>query len=251
MEQTMNDRIEETERQSKGAPLAKLALVGAAVGGLFVLSRFVDIQGALTSTLEWIDALGWAGYLVFIGLYILACVFLVPGSLLTLGAGAIYGLFRGFLVVSIGSTLGATAAFLVGRYFARNWVADKVEGNAKFKAIDDAVASEGWKIVGLTRLSPAFPFTLLNYAYGLTKVSLRDYFLASWIGMIPGTVMYVYIGSLAGNLATLGTEGAPADAPGKVALQAVGLLATVAVTVYVTRLAKRALDAQVTSGSEG
>ena len=113
----------------------------------------------------------------------------------------------------------------------------KIDGNTKFSAIDDAVAKEGWKIVGLTRLSPAFPFTLLNYAYGLTKVSLRDYAIASWIGMMPGTVFYVYLGAI--GKAAAGSE---SKTPGEWALLAVGLVATAAVTIYVTKVARRALN---------
>ncbi|MBL7106523.1 MAG: TVP38/TMEM64 family protein, partial [Phycisphaerae bacterium] len=177
-------------------------------------------------------------------IYIAACVFLLPGSILTLGAGVVFGVIKGSVAVSIGSTLGATAAFLVGRYLARGWVTSKIAGNEKFKAIDEAVAGQGWKIVLLTRLSPVFPFNLLNYAFGLTKVKLKHYFLASWVGMIPGTVMYVYIGSLAGDLATLGT-GQRTRSTGEWILYGIGLLATIAVTVFVTRIAKRALVARV------
>src|SRR5207302_6285236 len=106
----------------------------------------------------------------------------------------------------IGATLGATAAFLVGRYLARDWVAHRIEANQKFKAIDQAVGREGGKIVLLTRLSPIFPFNLLNYAFGVTQVTLRSYFLASAVGMIPGTILYVYIGSVAGMVAAEGTH---------------------------------------------
>mgnify|MGYP000104496962 CR=1 FL=1 len=190
----------------------------------------------LSNALNWVDQLGPTGPAIFILLYIAACVFFIPGSALTLGAGAIFGVVKGALFVSVGSTLGATAAFLVGRYVARNWVARKIAKNEKFAAIDKAVGEEGWKIVGLTRLSPVFPFTLLNYAYGLTKVSLRDYVLASWIGMMPGTVMYVYLGSLA----RLGVE-AQAATKAQLMLKIVGLLATVVVTIYVTKIARRAL----------
>jgi uncharacterized membrane protein YdjX (TVP38/TMEM64 family) len=172
-------------------------------------------------------------------------VLFLPGSILTLGAGFVFGVVRGSVLVSISATLGATAAFLVGRYLARDWVGAKIAGNEKFRAVDEAVAREGWKIVGLTRLSPAFPFNLLNYAFGVTRVSLRDYFFASWIGMLPGTVMYVYIGSLAGDLATLGAGDRQRSAA-EWALYVVGLVATIAVTVYVTRLARRALQRRVT-----
>ena len=195
--------------------------------------------------LDWIKGLGPLGMVVFGGLYVFASVFFIPGSLLTLGAGSIYGVVTGSILVSVSSTLGATAAFLVGRYFARDWIAKKIEGNARFTTIDDAVAKEGWRIVGLTRLSPVFSFNLLNYAYGLTRVSLREYFLASWIGMMPGTVMYVYLGSLAGDLASLGAENAAAPSGARWTINIIGLLATVLVTIYVTKIAKKALAEKI------
>jgi len=222
----------------------KPILILLAVIGLMAAAKYFHVQELLKKSLDWIAVLGPLGSLIFVGIYILACVFFIPGSVLTLGAGVLFGVLKGSILVSIGATLGATAAFLVGRYLARGWVAKKIEGNAKFKAIDEAVAREGWKIVGLTRLSPVFPFNLLNYAFGLTQVSLKHYFFASWIGMMPGTVMYVYIGSLAGDLATLGTQGR-ARTPGEWALYAMGLAATVVVTVYVTRIARKALKKRV------
>jgi uncharacterized membrane protein YdjX (TVP38/TMEM64 family) len=151
---------------------------------------------------------------------------------------------KGSVIVSVAATLGATAAFLVGRYLARDRVVRMIEGNERFQAIDDAVGREGWKIVGLTRLSPVFPFNLLNYAYGITKVSLRDYFLATWIGMIPGGVMYVYLGSLAGSIATLGRQGGDRTAA-QWALYGLGLAATIVVTIFVTRIARKELAAKV------
>lgn len=215
-----------------------------AIVGILILARFLHVQVYLRVALERIQDLGPWGAVVFAFLYTLAAVLLLPGVILTLGAGAVFGLLKGAILVSISATLGATAAFFVGRYFARGWVMRRIESNPRFKAIDEAVAREGWKIVGLTRLSPAFPFNLLNYAFGVTRVSPRDYILASWIGMMPGTVMYVYIGSLAGDLATLGA-GQQARSPAEWTLSAVGLLATVAVTVYVTRLARTALKQRI------
>ena len=208
---------------------------------IFAVARIFDLPGLLTRSLSWIDSLGPIGPIVFILVYVLATVLFVPGSVLTLGAGAIFGVFAGSIYVSIAATLGATAAFLIGRHLARDWVAGRIEGNAKFKAIDEGVAREGWKIVGLVRLSPVFPFNLLNYAFGVTRVSLRDYFWASWVGMVPGTVMYVYIGSLGRDLAT-GRSRTPAEWT----LYAVGLAATVGVTLFVTRLARRALEQRIT-----
>jgi uncharacterized membrane protein YdjX (TVP38/TMEM64 family) len=210
-----------------------LAAVAASVVAAFV---FFDVRQLLKDALAFIQSLGPWGPVLFILIYIVATVFFVPGSVLTLGAGTLFGVVWGSVYVSIAATLGATAAFLVGRYLARDWVARKIEGNATFASIDKAVAAEGWKIVGLTRLSPVFPFTLLNYAFGLTQVKLGHYVLASWIGMMPGTVMFVYLGSIARVGATGG-----ALTTGQRVLYGVGFVATLAVTVVITRIARRAL----------
>lgn len=220
----------------------------AVAAALLAAAWMFPVQETLRAALGRIDALGPLGAGLFVVVYILACVLFIPGSILTLGAGVVYGVAKGTILVSLSATLGATAAFLVGRYLARDWVSAQIAGNVRFKAVDAAVAREGWKIVGLTRLSPVFPFNLLNYAFGVTQVSLRDYFLASWIGMLPGTVMYVYIGSLAGDLAGLG-RAERARTPAEWALYGVGLAATVAVTVFVTRIASKALDDRTISGS--
>ncbi|WP_219729940.1 TVP38/TMEM64 family protein [Sodalinema gerasimenkoae] len=201
----------------------------------------------LQQALQSIQDLGGLGILAFIGLYVIATVAFLPGSIVTLGGGVVFGVVFGSLYVFIGAVLGSTLAFLIGRYLARNWVAGKIASNPKFAAIDNAVGREGFKIVFLTRLSPIFPFNLLNYAYGVTNVSLKDYVLGS-LGMIPGTIMYVYIGSLAGSLATLGTGAATEDPQAELlqrVLQIIGFIATVAVTIYVTRIARKALTETV------
>ncbi len=201
-------------------------------------------QTILRNALQWIDSLSAIGALAFIALYIIATIAFLPGSILTLGAGVVFGVVWGSLYVFVGATLGATAAFLIGRYLARGWVARKIADNKKFAAIDQAVGREGLKIVLLTRLSPIFPFNLLNYAFGITGVSLKDYFIGS-VGMIPGTIMYVYIGSLASNLAMIGTESQPTNSTVQWTIRIVGLIATVAVTIYVTRIAQKALEQEV------
>jgi uncharacterized membrane protein YdjX (TVP38/TMEM64 family) len=228
----------EKKRSSAGIIILVAVLVV-----LFVLGFFVFDAGTyLNRILEWIRDQGAAGIAVFVGVYILATVLFIPGSILTLGAGVVYGVVQGTIWVSLASTAGATAAFLVGRYLARDWVAAKVQGNPRFAAIDEAVGREGWKIVGLTRLSPIFPFNLLNYAYGLTKVKLGHYFLASWIGMLPGTVMYVYLGSVLGSLAAIGERSRTTV---DWVIYGVGLVATVTVTIFVTRIARRALTTRI------
>lgn len=215
-----------------------------AVVVLVVASRYVDIQETLATVLNWISDLGPWGALVFILTYILATVLFLPGLILTMGAGFLFGVVQGAILVSIASTTGAGIAFLVGRYLARDWVSEKIRGYPRFHRIDEAVGREGWRIVGLVRLSPVFPFNLLNYAFGLTRVRFRDYLLASWIGMLPGTVLYVYIGSLAGSLASL-TSGTGSRTSAEWVFYIVGLVATLLVTLFVTRIARRALQEKV------
>ncbi|MEM6752708.1 MAG: TVP38/TMEM64 family protein [Cyanobacteria bacterium P01_C01_bin.38] len=202
----------------------------------------------LKNALEWINEQGAVGGIAFVLLYIVASIAFLPGSILTLGAGVVFGVFLGSVYVFIGATIGAIAAFLVGRYVARDWVAKKIAGNQKFAAVDNAVGREGLKIVLLTRLSPVFPFNLLNYAYGVTGVSLKDYILGT-IGILPGTIMYVYLGSLAGNIATIGTGDQPSNPTVVWAIRIIGFIATVAVTLYVTKVARKALE-ESTSISE-
>ncbi len=224
---------------------APLVILAAVVVLLLAGVRYLD-GALLTAALEWIRGLGALGPVLFVGLYIAAAVLFIPGFPLTLGAGAIFGLAAGIVTVAIAAPLAAGAAFLAGRYIARDWVAHRIEGNAAFSAIDHAVAREGWKIVALTRLSPVFPFNLLNYAFGVTSISFRHYFFASWLGMLPGILLYVYVGSVAGDLASL-AAGQRARTPAEWALTVVGLLATVAVTIYVTRIARGALARRVTA----
>ena len=222
-------------------PVVLLVVIAAI---LVAIALLLPVKQYLVSLLEWARGLGGWGPVVVVAAYIVACVLFLPGSILTLGAGFVFGLPTAFIAVSIGSTLGACAAFLVGRTIARNWVASKVAGNARFAAIDQAVGREGFKIVLLTRLSPIFPFNLLNYAFGLTKVDLRQYALASWIGMIPGTVMYVYLGSAARSLTEVAT-GQVQGGPAQRIFFWFGLAATIVVAVVVTRIARRALSTAV------
>jgi len=229
----------ETTPAKSGFRWKWLLYIGAVVL-LLAGAKYFRVQDLLRQALDWVGQLGPWGPVIFIGIYIVSAVLLIPGSVLTLGAGAVFGLLKGIVIVSLASTSAATVAFLIGRHLARNVVARKIEGNEKFAAIDRAVAAEGWKIVLLTRLSPVFPFTLLNYAFGLTRVKLAHYILASWIGMLPGTAMYVYLGSLANVGAGQHTR-----TLGEWALYAVGLLATVAVSVFVTRIARKALASKI------
>lgn len=220
---------------------SKIFFFAAVIVGLIILTRVFPVQDYLAAFLERLQNLGAVGVALFILAYIIATVFFLPGSVLTLGAGGIYGVIAGSIIVSAASTLGALAAFGVGRSIGRGWIRAKVRDNQKFEAMDKAVAKQGWKIVGLTRLSPVFPFNLLNYLFGLTNVSVRDYLLASWIGMMPGTVMYVYIGSVAGDIVR-STSGESRFTAAEWILYGVGFIATAIVTVMITRMAKRVLS---------
>ncbi len=198
----------------------------------------------LQNTLQWINSLGAVGGIVFIGIYIIATLAFLPAAILTLGAGIIFGVIWGSLYVFIGATLGAVAAFLVGRYLAQSWIKEKISSYKKFAIIDKAVSKQGLKIVLLVRLSPLFPFNLLNYAFGITSVSFQDYLIGS-VGMIPGTIMYVYFGYLAGDLALIGTHNQPVNLILNWVIKIIGLIATIAVTIYVTKIAKKALDEEI------
>lgn len=233
--------------QSFSEPSMSGGLHGWSESGLANLLALINassIQQLFADALRWLQGLGLIGALVFMGIYILATIAFLPGSILTLGAGVVFGVVQGSVLVFIGASLGAIAAFLVGRYLARGWVAKMIEGNRRFKAVDEAVGREGLKIVILTRLSPVFPFNVLNYAFGLTGVSLRDYAVGC-LGMLPGTIMYVYLGSLAGDLAMLAAGDRPENAAVQLAIQVIGFAATAAVTIYVTRVASRAFKEAV------
>lgn len=214
-----------------------LALASVAIlAGLILL----PVRQYLVDVLDWTQGLGTWGPIFVSLFYVVACVFLLPGSVLTLGAGFLFGVPVGLLSAWIGATIGACVAFLVGRTMARDWVARKVSGNPKFAAVDEAVGREGFKIVLLLRLSPVFPFNFLNYALGLTKVSFWKYALASLIGMLPGGLMYVYFGSAAISLADVAAGKVESGLAGQVFFW-IGLAATIVVAGFVTRLASKSL----------
>ncbi|WP_341737748.1 TVP38/TMEM64 family protein [Microcoleus sp. CAWBG640] len=214
---------------------------------LILATKSSYIQDILRTVLIQIEDLGLWGPVAFIVTYNLATVLFIPGSVLTLGGGVIFGLWWGSIYVFVAATLGATFAFLIGRYLSRDRVVKYMEAHPKFKSLDRAVSQEGLKIVFLTRLCPLFPFNLLNYALGITQVSLKDYVLGSF-GMIPGTVMYVYSGSLVGDLAAIGAETGstnPQALAVKWLINIISFIATVAVTVSITRIASKALEESV------
>jgi uncharacterized membrane protein YdjX (TVP38/TMEM64 family) len=229
---------------SKSA-ISRLVALIIIVVALFLAMRFLPIQQWLRNFNDWVSQMGVAGIFIFIGVYAVATVLLASGAILTIGAGFAFGLWKGFLAVSVGATLGASLAFLVARFIARDKVEAIAKGNEKFRNIDNAIAKQGAKLVFLLRLSPVIPFNLSNYFYGLTSVKFWPYVLASWIGMMPGTFLYVYIGT-AGKAAVSAAAGGEAIKHGWQywAFMSVGLAATIIVTIWVTKIARDALKSQ-------
>lgn len=240
----------DTESQRAGrATWVQWIAVVLAVVGLIVLMRLLPLEPALAALTNWIDAIGPLGMIIYGAIYVLATVLFVPGLILTIAAGAVFGLWWGTIVVSLSSTTGAGLAFLIARYVARKAVARKAAQVKTFSAIDRAIAQGGWKIVALLRLVPAVPFNALNYFFGITAIRFWPCVLTSWVAMLPGTFLYVYVGYLgrAGLQAAAGES--DAVGLGRIALLIVGFIAAVVLTVYVTKLARRALKQQ-SQGSE-
>jgi len=217
------------------AGIAAVVLVAAGVA-----VALLPVRGLLDRFLHWVEALGPLAPVVIAAAYVPATVLFVPGSLLTIGAGFVAGVLWGTVAVSVGSTLGALAAFLVGRHLLRDAVEARLVRRPRFQAVQQAIGQGGFKLVLLTRLSPVFPFSFLNYAFGVTRVRLRDYLVGSWLGMLPATVLYVALGAGARSVADA-LAGHHGLGPWQLALLAVGIVATVAVVVLVTRAARRAL----------
>lgn len=215
-------------------------LSAAAIGlSLFLIARRLPVAEMVEALSGRVRGLGVWGPIVYGLIYVLAVIAMVPASALTVAAGAIFGLRVGTITVSLASTTGAALAFLIARYLAREAVERRIRRYPKFEAVDRAIGAGGWKIVAMLRLSPAIPFNLQNYLYGLTGIRFRTYVATSWVAMLPGTLMYVYLGH-AGRVGLESASGGRSRGTGEWAMIVVGLLATAAVTVHITRLARRA-----------
>ena len=210
--------------------------IGAIVIALVVAARFLPLPEWLDTVRGRVEELGAWGAVLYGGVYLVASLLFMPGSLLTIAAGALFGVLWGTVVVVLAANAAAALAFLIARHLARGRVERMARESPKFEAIDSAVAEKGWQVVALMRLSPVIPFSLSNYLYGLTAVRFLPYVLASAVGMLPGTVLYVSLGA-AGGAAAAGEGRRPAEW----ALLGAGLVATVVVTVVLTRSARRRL----------
>lgn len=214
-----------------------ILFVGALAGAVI----YFDAQSHLLRFFDWLEEIGAWAPLLFILIDMLVVVFVLPGVMLTLGAGFMFGVLKGSLYVVIGTTLGATIAFMIARHFFGEKTSRFVLAHSKLKLVNDEFTRKGWKIVLLTRLVPFFPFKLSNYFFGLMQISLRHFILGVFFGIWPITINNVYIGSLAADLATLGSRSS-SRSQAEWAMYGIGLIITIAAVVYITRLARRALD---------
>jgi len=226
----------------------KIVIV-AAIAVVIVTAVIAPLGEWFLGLIAWIDANRAIAWPIYVLSYIFATILMLPGSILTLAAGFVFGLPIGVALVSLSSVVGACCAFLVGRHLARDWVAARIAGLPRFSALDAATGRDGFLIVLLVRLSPLFPFNLTNYGLGLTSVRFRDYLIASWIGMLPGTVLYVYLGSLALDITELAGGGANVGA--RPWLLAAGFIATLVLTIVITKRATAILRKQLDAGTRG
>ncbi len=217
----------------------KILIVATLAAGVGLGLLFLPVREWFMQLEDYVKSLGSLGPIVMALAYIFSTVLFIPGSALTVSAGGLFGLTTGFLVVLVGANIGALFAFLLARTFLRQKVALWAEGNPRFRSLDRAIGRQGFKMVLLARLSPAFPFTLLNYLLGLTAVSAGSYIVANLLGMLPGIFLYVYIGAVARD--ALAGETTAFAGSFQQALRYIGLLATVAIVVIVTRIARKAI----------
>lgn len=253
----MDRPARESERQgltaavNRHAPIIKWVSTALIVVSLLLIVRQLPIGPAVQALEVWIGELGVWAPVVFGLLYVLAVVLLVPASAVTLAAGALFGLVKGTAIVSLASTTGAALTFLITRHLARERIANGIKNYPKFAAIDRAISEGGWRIVALLRLSPAVPFNLQNYLYGLTGIRFWPCVLTSWVTMLPGTFMYVYLGQVGRAGLEASASGGRTRSPAEWAMMIVGMAATVAVTVYVAHVARKALKHHTDIGKAG
>ena len=229
-------------KEALKSALGRIVALTLIIIAFFLAMRFLPVQQRLMNFNNWVSQMGVAGIFIFVVVYAVATVLLAPGSILTIGAGFAFGLWKGFLAVSAGATIGASLAFLIARFIARDKVEAIARRNEKFRKIDNAIGKQGAKLIFLLRLSPVIPFNLSNYFYGLTAVKFWPYVLASWIGMMPGTFLYVYIGGAGKAAVSAAADGEEMKHGWQYwTFTGVGLAATIAVTVWVTKIARDAL----------
>jgi uncharacterized membrane protein YdjX (TVP38/TMEM64 family) len=216
---------------------AKLIVFALVLIALSAAAVVFPVRDWIRNLIDYVQRLGPVGIAVFIGAYAIATVLFLPGWIFTVTAGLLFGVVGGTAVALSGATIGAALAFLVARYLVRDSIQNLAGSNPRFHAIDQAIGENGWKIVGLLRLNPLIPFNLSNYFYGITAIRFWPYVLISAIGMLPGTLLYAYLGAV--GKATLAAKSPPSV--WRYLLLGVGLGATIAVTIVISRIARNAL----------
>ena len=230
-----------SSRSSRWSRWIRIAAYVAIAINIVLLVRLLPFDNLIHLLTSRVQGLGVWAPVVFGVVYVVAALLFIPGAALTIAAGAVFGLLGGTIVVSIASTIAAALGFLIGRHFAREAVVRRAATSPRFAAMERAIQQGGWKIIGLLRLSPALPFSLGNYLYGLTPIRFVPYVITSWLAMLPGTIMYVYLGHAGRQSLAAASGDAAGRSVGQWVLLVIGLLATIAVTIYVTYLAKKAL----------
>jgi len=191
----------------------------------------------MRQVMAWIEQTGPVGWVIFIGLYALSCVLFLPGSVLSFGAGAVYGFWGGAVLVSAASVFGALANFLSARFLLRGWMEKKFAGSRKFQALNHVATKDAWRMIILTRISPILPHSLVSCAFGLSRIGLPRFTVASWIGFLPISAAYSYGGSILGHMAKGGLH----QGPWAWLAYTLEIGLTVAITLWITRAAHRAL----------
>lgn len=215
---------------------------------LILLADRVELDRTLTSLLQWVDSLGTLGAIAFIAIYIIATIICVPGSIMALAGGALFGKLIGTILVFISGFLGACCAFSLGRYLLRDWVKRRLEKNSYLKAINKVVVAEGWKIACLLHLSPIIPFNILNYALGASQITYKNFIVATSVGILPGVILYVFLGSTIGDL-TMAVMGKSDSANSTIQwlVSAIGVVATLALTIYLAKIARQQITKKLQS----
>jgi len=231
----------------KFSPLWLIVISTTTVAIVLAVLHHFNLDDEILNLLHWLDTLGWQAGLWFILIIAAAIIFLVPGVIFTMGAGFVFGVLKGTLYVVAGTVLGATLAFLISRYLfskrASAWVMSKI----KPANLGEIVRDEGWRMIMLTRLVPLFPFKLSNYFFGLTPLRLRDFVLGNLLGIIPITVHNVYVGSIAADIASIGSD-RDTRTPIEWALYGLGFLLAIFAIIGLTRMARRALNQKIDEG---
>ncbi len=238
--------------RTETSPLWGILVSALLVAAILAVLVYFDAHEQVVRLLQWLDTQGLWAPVLFTLVMAAVVVLILPGVLFTTGAGFVFGVVEGAACVVLGTTIGATLAFLIARHLFGERATRYILSRPRLRLVSEELTPQGWKIVLLTRLVPFFPFKLSNYFFGLTRFSLRDFVLGTFVGVIPLSVHNVYLGSIAADIATLGAR-RPERSLLEWALYGGGFVATVAVLVYINRLARRALarhQADTTQGGD-